>query len=172
MNSNWLMNDLLEHLKSDFKLDVILASRFKSESNLENYSLLRKLGNYFFNIATFFCTGLRMSDSGTAMILVRQDILKSIPFQNISNSWQFHPQLNILLYSIPNVRIKETAMDWADSEAPSSLPIFLYGWHLLKILLKYRFAKTVLRKSSRDIFPPQLLEPDHKFTVINFAKVE
>ncbi len=161
-----LISNLIESVQANQTLDVVLASRFKSESNLENYSLLRKLGNYFFNVATFLCTGLLMSDSGTAMALMKQSILKEVPFYNLSNSWQFHPQLNILLYSTKNIRIKEIAMDWSDSEAPSTVPLFLYGWSLLKILLSYRFAKTILRKTPREIFSIQPLRSDRKFTMV------
>lgn len=164
----WLANRLLSCIKSDVNLDLVIASRFKSESNLKEYNLLRILGNYFFNIATFVCTGLLMSDSGTAMILVRRNILRNIDFKNISNSWQFHPQLNILLYSIPKISIKEISMNWSDSEAKSTVPLFSYGLGLLKTLLHYCFKKTFLRKKPSEIFPPDPLRSDIKSDKISF----
>jgi glycosyltransferase involved in cell wall biosynthesis len=170
IDPDWLMGKLLESIQNDPNLDFVLASRFKSESNLDNYSLLRKLGNYFFNVTTFLCTGLRMSDSGTAMIIVRRSSLTAVSFANLSNSWQFHPQLNILLYSLPGIRIKEIPMDWADSEAPSTVPLFLYGWILLKMLLGYRFKKSVLKKNPQEIFPIHPLRSDRKFIKIDFRE--
>ena len=137
----WLMEKLIGTVKLKPDTDLVLASRFKPESSIENYSILRRLGNYFFNAMTTFCSGHRMSDSGTAMIIVRNDIINKVPFRNLSNSWQFHPQLNILLYGVPGIRIAEIPMDWADSEADSTVPLFRYGLILLKMLLWYWFKK-------------------------------
>ena len=165
----WLMEKLLEAMQLKPDTDLVLASRFKSESNIESYSPLRKFGNYFFNITTHICSGHRMSDSGTAMIIVRKDILAKVPFHNLSNSWQFHPQLNILLYGIPNIRIEEIPMDWADSEAASTVPLFRYGLILLRMLMLYWFKRNLLMRSPRQIFFPEPFPPNRQFKVISHA---
>jgi len=167
----WLMEKLLTAIKRKSETDFVLASRFKSESNIESYSPLRKFGNYFFNIATLICSGHRMSDSGTAMIIVRKDILQRVPFCNLSNSWQFHPQLNILLYGIPNIHIEEISMNWADSEAPSAVPLFCYGFILLRMLMEYWFKRVFLKKTPQQIFSLEPIPPDRQFTVINKAPI-
>jgi glycosyltransferase involved in cell wall biosynthesis len=161
----WLMGRLLEPMKVKPDINIVLASRFKSESNTDGYSPLRKLGNYFFNVTTHLCTGHRMSDSGTAMIIVQKDTLGKVPFINLSNSWQFHPQLNILLYSLPNVKIEEIPMDWADSDAASAVPLFRYGLILLKMLLLYWTKKHLLMKNSQHIFSIEPISPNRQFTV-------
>jgi len=166
----WLIGKLLGAIKLKPDTDLVLASRFKPESSIENYSALRKFGNYFFNATTTFCSGHRMSDSGTAMIIVRNDILQRVPFRNLSNSWQFHPQLNILLYGIPKVRIEEIPMDWADSDADSTVPLFRYGFILLKMLLLFWFKKNVLKKPPQEAFPLDPIPPTRQFTV--FTKAE
>lgn len=161
----WLMGKLLGAIKLKPDTDLVLASRFKPESSIENYSALRKFGNYFFNITTTFCSGHRMSDSGTAMIIVRNDTLQKVPYSNLSNSWQFHPQLNILLYGIPDIHIKEIPMSWADSEADSTVPLFRYGFILLKMLLVYWFKKNVLKKSPQETFPFDPIPANRQFIV-------
>jgi hypothetical protein len=93
-----------------------------------------------------------MSDSGTAMIIIRREILNKVPFRNLSNSWKFHPQFNILLYSLPEIRIQEIPMDWADSDIKSNVPLFNYGFSLLKMLLGFWFKKNVLKKPPQEIF--------------------
>ena len=168
----WLMGKLLGSIKLKPELDLVLASRFKSESSIENYSALRKLGNYFFNITTHLCSGHRISDSGTAMIIVRKDILERVQFHNLSNSWQFHPQLNILLYDIPHIRIEEIPMDWADSEAASTVPLFRYGLILLRMLLLYWFKKTVLKKQPQQRFPLEPLPQNRQFSMCQSVKIE
>jgi glycosyltransferase involved in cell wall biosynthesis len=167
----WLISKLIGSIKLKPDVDLVLASRFKAESNIEDYSVVRKIGNYFFNTITTLCTGHRMSDSGTAMIIVRTEILKKVPFQNLSNSWQFHPQFNIFLYSIPNVLIEEVPMDWADSEADSTVPLFGYGVILLKMLLVYWFKKNVLHKPSHSSFPKTPIPYNRQFVFLNKSKV-
>ena len=166
----WLMGKLLGSIRRKPELDLVLASRFKSESSIKNYSALRKFGNYFFNITTRLCSGHRISDSGTAMIIVRKDILEKVPFCNLSNSWQFHPQLNILLYGIPNIRIEEIPMDWADSDAASTVPLFRYGLILLRMLMLYWFKKTVLKKRLQQLFPLEPFPKNRQFSICQSAK--
>lgn len=162
----WLIDKLLNSLRSDAHTDLVLASRFKPESDIHDYSLLRKAGNYFFNATTAICSGHRMSDSGTAMIVARNSLLQKVPFRSLSNSWQFHPQLNILLYDVPGVRIKEIPMNWADSDADSTVPLIRYGLILLKMLMLYWFKKNVRRIPSAEIFPAEPIPSHRRFTVI------
>lgn len=162
----WLMEKLIGTVKLKPDTDLVLASRFKAESSIENYSILRRFGNYFFNVITTFCSGHRMSDSGTAMILVRNDILNNVPFRNLSNSWQFHPQLNILIYGVPGIQIEEIAMDWADSEADSTVPLFRYGLILLEMLLLYWVRKKIMHKSPQDAFTRDPIPQNREFVVL------
>lgn len=166
VDPTWLIEKLLTAIRLDDGTDLVLASRFKPESGIQNYSLLRKLGNYFFNATTTFCSGHHMSDSGTAMIVMRKALLQKVPFRKLSNSWQFHPQLNILLYGVPGVRIKEIPMDWADSDADSTVPLIRYGLILLKMLLLYWFKKNINRMSPVEIFPVESIPAHRRFTVV------
>jgi glycosyltransferase involved in cell wall biosynthesis len=169
VDPHWLIAQLVARTQADSTRNLVMASRFMPGSDTSDYSLLRRLGNHFFNVLTFVCTGVRMSDSGAAMMMVRKDILAAVPFANLSNSLQFHPQLNILLYGMPGIRIQEFPMTWMDSDAPSSISLFQYGWDLLKMLLWYRFAKTILRKKPEDIFPHEPVRADRKFRQQSFG---
>jgi len=171
VDPTWLIDTLLAPIKKSSNVDVVLASRFMRESNLQNYSLVRKLGNYFFNLTTFFCTGLLMSDSGTAMIAIKKSTLSQVNFYNLSNSWQFHPQLNILLYDNKEIQIAEVSMNWTDSEAKSSVPLIMYGLKLLKMLLEYRVAKTILRKNPDEIFPANSINLEQNRSIVKFDKI-
>ena len=165
----WLIGRLLEPIKTQSNTDLVLGSRFERESSIENYSLLRRLGNYFFNAVTTFCSGHKMSDSGTAMIIVRREVLERIPFQKLSNTWQFHPQLNILLFETPGIRTEEIAMDWADSDAKSTVPLFRYGMLLLKMLTSYWAKKNLLSMSPADIFTAEPVPFDRRFQMVSAA---
>jgi glycosyltransferase involved in cell wall biosynthesis len=119
-----------------FNTDVVLGTRFASSSDISDYSVLRKYGNYFFNWLTRATAGLRVSDAGSGMVLIPIVALKQINYVHLPEDWKFHPQLNIDLGRLDSVVIRELPMRWADSESRSSVPLFTYGISLLWMLLK------------------------------------
>ena len=133
-------------------VDFIIASRFAKNSDHAGYNRMRVVGNLVFNFLTFVCTGHRMSDSGAAILFYRTAILDRIPFDELTNSFQFNPQLNIMLYNLKDLNIEEVPMLWRDSKDKSNITAFKYCLTMLKILLRYRWNKTVLRKESWQMF--------------------
>lgn len=166
INPAKLMREFNQTLAADPNLDLILACRFMKGSDLSQYNWLRRLGNHFFNFVTFLCTGHWMPDSGTAMIVVRPEILNKIPYEILTESMQFHPQLNVLFYDIPNIKLKEIPLDWADSDAPSSIRVVSYGWTLLKMLVRYRFMRTVLGYSPEQAFDAKIVAREFPTTLL------
>jgi glycosyltransferase involved in cell wall biosynthesis len=133
-------------------VDLILASRFHPKANVSGYSPLRLLGNHFFNFMTFVLSGHRMSDAGTGLMFIRTAVLKGLPFKQLANSFQFNPQLNILLYNIRGLKSEEVPLNWRDSEAGSNINSLQYCWTLLKILVRYRLNRNFLHSEA---FAPQ-----------------
>ena len=142
-------------------IDVILASRFISGGDTSSYNHLRTVGNWVFNVITFVCTGYWMTDAGTAVIFYRTAILKDVPFADLTNSFQFNPELNILLHALKGVKIKEIPLSWKDSEDASNIRALDYCWTLLKILVGYRLNLTFLNKAGYKLFhsAPQTISP-------------
>ena len=103
-----------------------------------------------------------MSDSGAAILFYRTEILKRFPFEHLTNSFQFNPQLNILLYQDKNLRIAEIPLDWTDAAGKSNISALNYCWTLLKILCRFRWNKTFRGKSGGELFyaQPQLINPE------------
>jgi mannose-6-phosphate isomerase len=167
-----LLTDLIAAAKQTPSPDVVLASRFLSTSDVSNYSLVRKLGNLFFNYFTYLCTGVRISDSGTAMILVRRQALAKLPIAKLSSTWHFHPQMNILTFSDPSIRTAEIPMVWADSEAGSSLKLFRYGWELAKLLCRYAWLRRVLGMAPEQGFRQQTLPPDRRYEITRAKAIQ
>ena len=91
--------------------DVVLGNRFDKKSDLKKYSPVRRLGNYFFNFATWIITSYKMPDAGAAIMIIRAKLLDFLPYQTISNGWQFHPQLNLFLYSNESIQLKEIPLN-------------------------------------------------------------
>ena len=136
-------------------------------SDISQYHLLRVFGNIIFNWLTFIFTGHKMSDSGAGILYYRTEILKKLPFQHLTNSSQFNPQLNILMYNIKDIKIKEIKLNWADSETVSSISSINYCMTLLKILLNYRINSLFYRRTGWKAFhkKSQQFSPSYK---INF----
>lgn len=144
--------NFLRAYDEDPSVDVVIASRFTKESDTRDYSLARKIGNHVFNFLTRLATGLKMSDSGTGIIFIKTDVLRTLPFRSFASTWQFHPEMNILIYSRRNLKIKEIPLHWADSEALPSIKLFRYALKLAQILLRYSMLKNIFRCTPEQIF--------------------
>jgi glycosyltransferase involved in cell wall biosynthesis len=132
---------------------MIIASRFEAQSDVSGYSTSRVLGNLFFNLLTRLTTGLRISDGGAAVAMTRISVLKRIPFFQITSGLHFHPQLNILIYSLPDVKIREIPLRWKDSNVGSSVRVVRYSWTLILMLVGFVFRK-LAGKEGAHLFCP------------------
>lgn len=147
-----ILNNFLKKIKENTNLNVILSSRFLKKSNIKNYSLIRVIGNLFFNKLTYLCSSYKMSDAGSAIILIHRNILKKISYRLLSNHWHFHPQLNLILYHLKDAKISEIPLNWRDSEAVSEVPLLRYCLKLLILLIKFWFKKNILKIPVKKIF--------------------
>lgn len=145
------------------ELDLIPASRFMRTAQLKGYSLPRTVANHIFNFLTFVLSGIRQSDAGTGILLYRVEALKKFNFEELTNSFQFNPQLSLLLRD-SGVKAEEVPLDWKDSKAGSNIQPLRYCWDLLKLLVYYRINKTIFRKEGVERFQKPrlgLLIPAH-----------
>ncbi len=151
-SSNEILNNFFSEFETHPDCDIILASRVCNRSNLKGYSILRILGNYFFNSLTYLITGLKMSDAGTAIIFCRTNVLKKIPYNTLTNGYQFHPELNIFIYKDKTLKIREIPLTWKNSEVKNHLNLFKYGRQLLVILFRYLLHGRIFKKQDKDVF--------------------
>lgn len=118
--------------------DVVLASRFVDSAEIREYSLARRLGNHFFNTLTRVLSGVRMSDAGTGIMLIRADALRRMPFDQLTSTYRFHPQLNVIVYSDPRLVVAEVPLSWRDARV--SVPFSLVGYALALMRMLFAFA--------------------------------
>ncbi|MDZ4242883.1 MAG: glycosyltransferase [Candidatus Omnitrophota bacterium] len=156
----------LKVLAENPNVDLAVASRFTQKSDTAGYNRMRVIGNLLFNFLTFLLTGQKMTDSGAAILLIRTDILKQYPFRHLTNSFQFNPELNVLFYATKGLKIVEIPLKWVDSSDKSNITALNYCWTLLKILLRYRWNKTFLRKSGWQLFHDQSQEILPQFQIL------
>lgn len=146
-------------------IDVIFASRFAKGADLSQYNKMRIFGNQVFNVITFLLTGHNISDAGTGIIFYRTNILKEVSFVDLTNSFQFNPELNILLYNLKNIKIEEVILNWGDSEAGSNIKALNYCKTLLGILINYRINKTFRRKTGWEVFRSESQDTGYSYSI-------
>ncbi len=144
---NQLLLDLHDRFTAAPACDIVLASRFCPGSDTSGYSLARRFGNHFFNRATTILTGVRMSDAGTAMIIVRTELLSELPLESLHQGYMFHPYLNLLLFDGSGTRTAEIPLVWKDASVDNQFRLVHYGLGLLRVLLLYGFRRRILRRS-------------------------
>ena len=129
---------------------TVLGSRFSAASNIRHYNPVRKIGNYFFNQMTKWASGRALEDAGTAMALIPTTTLRMIDVERLPNDWRFHPALNIIISHQPRSEIIFVPMEWRDSRVRSSVPLLMYGFKLLQMLLHFGLVRRV-RSNARAV---------------------
>jgi dolichol-phosphate mannosyltransferase len=142
--------DLVGAAAADVEPDVVLASRFLPGAMTRDYSLARRLANEFFNVFTRVVSGLPMSDAGTGIMLVRSRALATMPFDRLTSGYQFHPQLNLLIYSDPRLLIAEVPLAWRDAEVGVKFNLVGYAMTLTRMLLTFAWHRRIRRRPIAD----------------------
>jgi dolichol-phosphate mannosyltransferase len=135
--------DMVSAFSLDPRPDVVLASRFLPGAQTREYSLARRAANVFFNAFTRALSGLRMSDAGTGIMLVRSEALRGMPFDRLTSGLQFHPQLNLLIYSDPHLVVAEVPLAWRDAEVGVKYSLPGYALTLTRMLLTFAWHRRV-----------------------------
>jgi dolichol-phosphate mannosyltransferase len=130
--------------------DVVLASRFLDDAVTDDYSLARRVANHFFNAFTRALSGLRMSDAGTGIMLARAGALDRMPFTQLTSGYQFHPQLNLMIYGDPELVVAEVPLCWRDATVGVRFSLTGYALTLTRMLLTFAWHRRVRRRRIGD----------------------
>ncbi|MBF0602563.1 MAG: glycosyltransferase family 2 protein [Nitrospirae bacterium] len=129
--------DFLKVLRNDPEVGVILASRFHPQAQVSEYSLIRLVGNRFFNLLIRFVTGVRQSDPGTGITGMQTRLAKEAPYPHFSNGLFFNLMLNVFLLQKREVRCVETPLHWVDSSIGSTVVPWHHVITMFTLLLGY-----------------------------------
>jgi glycosyltransferase involved in cell wall biosynthesis len=140
------VRDMVGAFAQDPTPDVVLASRFLDEAQTRDYSLARRMANMFFNTFTRALSGLHMSDAGTGIMLVRAEALGRMPFEQLTSGYQFHPQLNLLIYDDPRLVVAEVPLAWRDADVGVKFSLTGYALTLTRMLLTFAWHRRVRRR--------------------------
>ncbi len=140
--ANWnAITKTMTQTASSSNHDLIITSRFMAGSNVENYSLQRKIGNYAFRTLTNKLLKTKMSDPGAAILMIRKDKLELEWITSLREDYLFHPGLNIIFYK-SNLKINVIPMNWKDASHPGEIKLIRYGVTLFAFLFRVYVRKT------------------------------
>lgn len=136
-----------ELIKSISSNEIALMSRYHKDSRLDNYSLIRNLGNKLFNFIVKIFTGKKILDHGSGIFLISTKLLKQINYKNLSNSSDFNPQMNISIFNITD-KIGYSPVIWSEGTIKSHLNIYSYAIRLFISLVTFYLNTKILKKKS------------------------
>jgi hypothetical protein len=139
-----LYNELVKAISSN---DIALMSRYHRDSKLDNYSLIRNLGNKLFNLIVKIFTGKKILDHGSGIFLISTKLLKKTNYNDLSNSSDFNPQMNISVFNITN-KIGYSPVVWSEGTVKSHLNIYIYAIKLFISLLTFYLNTKIFNKRS------------------------
>ena len=143
--------DLLPLIKDGTyaKYDCCLGSRFMKGSRSDGYSLLRKTGNYGFNLMFSLVTRKKITDLGSGLNLYKVASLKNKYFIRFPDTLYFNDCM-ILAQSHLKQKTLFFPISWKEEDQVSNNKIFKFGISLMKLCMDYikgpqRFVEKEMR---------------------------
>lgn len=119
---------------------IFIFSRFTNESELYGYNKERILGNYFFKFVSNRLFNLTCSDPGAAIMAIKPNLLREIPFYNFDKTYMFHIDFNLVLFSTFKSEVVELPLKWTDASDSVHFSLIKYGIDLLRKLIYTYFS--------------------------------
>jgi hypothetical protein len=73
-----------------------------------------------------------------------------MPFDRLTSGYQFHPQLNLLIYSDPRLLIAEVPLAWRDAKVGVKFNLMGYATTLTRMLLTFAWHRRIRRRPIAD----------------------
>ena len=119
------------------RYDFIIGSRFLSPGGLSaEYPWSRRLANLVLVSLQSWVSGMRITDPGSGQVAYSLQLLRSVPYHDLTDEFHFTPQL-LLWCSRRPVVCKEIPVAWG-SVLVSSVNVWRHGWSMLRLLAGHR----------------------------------
>lgn len=125
---------------------MVFGSRIAGEPLKGGMPLHRYLGNRFLSFVQNTLLGLHLSEYHSGYRIYSTDMLKSIPFERLSNDYHFDTEIIILMLHFRQP-IVETAIPTKYGDEENYVNIWKYGSDVLMTTISYWFHRWHLRKS-------------------------
>lgn len=139
---------LLENAQQS-NADLVFGSRIKGKPLEGGMPLWRYAGNRFLTLLENTILDMHLSEFHSGYRLYKVSALKIIPFYKCSDNYYFDSQILIQM-RLADMKIEEVEIPThyaKDSQSPTILQTFHYGWAILLILGEYLLHKWNIRKS-------------------------
>lgn len=136
------IHDLLPYLQKGVfqKYDSFLGSRFERKSKLINYSAIRIIGNYIFNILVSIVAGVHISDLGSGLNVYKVSYLKRKFYQNFPDTLTFN--VYMLLYGVyTKSNFRFFPLSWREDDQISNAKFIKQSMEIFHLLLRYLFQR-------------------------------
>lgn len=130
------------------KYDFILGSRFMKGSILNNYNLIRILGNIFFNFIFSAITLKKLYDLGAGLNLLRLDNLDINQIKSFPNNLTFNYHL-ILYLCFFKKKFMFMPITWTETDQISNVKYFNHTIQMFNIILQFLFNKKKFFKKKK-----------------------
>lgn len=140
----------LDHIDSPEDYDFISGSRFMEESNTQDYSLLRNLGNRVFSAWQKVILKQEIQDLG-AYLAFNMKTISKLPIKDIPFDMGYHPYLVLVAAKLSSrqLRIKEFPIRWGAVEV-SHVNIWSYASvHFSRLIQLSVFKQARLKKNNK-----------------------
>ncbi len=128
------LDDFLD--RADPSVDFVLGNRLADRSLARNYSLIRWLGNRFFETIQNIVVGQKLGDIG-AYIAFNLKTIQSLPYWKLPPDMSYQPLLVLLAARHKRIRLVDFPITWGKADR-SNVNLLRYGTtHLLRLLGLY-----------------------------------
>lgn len=139
------LNDLINIPEELYKNDCILGSRFSRGSKLNGYSLVRIMGNLFFNILFTIVLRKKIYDLGSGLNVFSQKLFKDRRIVLFPDGMYFNQSLLILIAKYYNFRY--FPITWSEKDQVSNVRNFQMGIDTLRNLFSEQFKLGLKNRS-------------------------
>ena len=136
------IDDLDKMLSEDLNRNFhfILGSRFMRNSVLKNYSFLRIVGNYVFNLIFSIISLKKLSDLGSGLNLIRLENIDINQIESFPDNLTFNYHL-ILYICYFDKRYKFIPITWSETDQVSNVKYFNHVLQMIKIIFNFVINK-------------------------------
>lgn len=139
------IRDIMPYISSGMhkQFDSFLGARFAPNSILQDYSLLRTVGNRLFNTLISVAVHHRVYDMGAGLNVYQANFLRRKFYLHFPDDLTFN--VYMLLYSIwKHSPFEFFPLSWREDDQVSNARIFMQAWHILKLTCRYAYNAEAL----------------------------
>ncbi len=144
------IHKMLQYLNDNLKTEILFGARFMKESQLNNYSKIREIGNRLINRVFSLLTGKKIFEIGSGLNIYK---VKSFSLEEIE-SYPDHIafDVNLLLNAVKQKKdFSFFPIKWSEDDQVSNANNIIVGLQVLWILFKWKVGLNIKTKIDNEL---------------------